>query len=89
MSGSEELSTFLVFAKVLTASDPFDTQAAFQLLRTIDEAIGLPTENHMEAAIEASLSAFHAKDSHRTAVARYALTRVAIEIESRLRQIAS
>lgn len=84
MSDNKNLNTFLVFARALTASDPFDAEGAFNLLRTIEEEIGLPMENHVEAAIEASLAAFDAKVSHRSAVARYALTRVTIEIESRM-----
>lgn len=88
MSKDNSLGTFLIFAKALTASDPFDAEAAFGLLRTIEDEIGLPVENHVEAAIEASLAAFDAKESHRSAVARYALTRVTIEIESRMARTA-
>jgi hypothetical protein len=67
----------------LTASDSFDARAAFQLLSTIEREIRLPAKNHLAVAMEASLAACGARQGHSAAVARYALKRVTIEIESR------
>ncbi|WP_165361254.1 hypothetical protein [Lichenibacterium ramalinae] len=68
----------------MTASEPFDATAAIALLKRIEREAGLPEDSHMRAAIEASLAALSAREAHSADVARYALERVAIDIERRL-----
>lgn len=84
MVDSTRLNVYLVFARALTASDPFDAIAAVELLKSIERDGHLPDDGHRRAAIEASLAALSAREAHSAAVARYALERVTIEIERRL-----
>jgi hypothetical protein len=84
VAGSANLSIYLVFARALTESDPFDATAAVALLRRIEREAEWPEASHMRAAIEASLAALSAREAHSADVARYALERVAIDIERRL-----
>ena len=84
MTDSAKLSIYIVFARALTASNPFDANAAVALLKRIEREGGLPAGSHMRAAIEASLAALSAREAHSADVARYALERVAIELERHL-----
>lgn len=83
MSDTRDLRTLLADAKALTAADPFDARAAVELLGTIEDEIRLPARNHLAAALEAALTACGARPGRSAAVARYALRRVTIQIESR------
>ena len=85
MADRATLNVFLVFAKALSASDPFDATETFKLLRRISREANVPMEGFMRQATDFSLAAATHDEVHSTAVARYALQRVIIEIEGRLK----
>ena len=85
MADRNDLQVHLMFAKALSASKPFDANGTFRLLQRISERASIPMEGYMREATEMSMSAATHGEVHSTAVARYALQRVIIEIEGRLK----
>lgn len=89
MADRATLRIHLMFAKALSVSTLFDASAAFRLLQRISEGSSIPMEGHMREATEMSLLAAASREVHASAVARYALQRVIIELEGRLKARAS
>ena len=84
MTDRATLKVFLVFAKALSASKTFDASGTFKLLQRISKEASVPMEGFMRQATDFSLAAAMHGEVHSTAVARYALQRVILEIEGRL-----
>ena len=84
MTDRATLNVFLVFAKALSASKPFDATGTFKLLQRISKEVSVPLEDFMRQATDFGLAAMSNGEVYTSAVARYALQRVIVEIEGRL-----
>ena len=84
MTDRATLHVFLMFARALRTSSPFDATRAFQLLQDIRKDAGIPMARHMTAALKASVSDLTDREAHNVAVARYALESVMVEVEGML-----
>ncbi|RYC29100.1 hypothetical protein D3273_25835 [Lichenibacterium minor] len=84
MTDRATLHVFLLFAQALKASRPFDAIRVFDLLKRLRAEAGLHIDEHMDAAMKASVAAMASRESHSVAVARYTLERVIIELEGML-----
>ena len=85
MADRVTIQVLQMLARAFADSNTFDPDGAFKLLQKIRFRLILSAESHVETAIEASLNASEERDARSSAVARYALQRVIIELDRHLR----